>query len=244
MTHAPPRRPLVSPWFWLAFLAAGLTFLLVPAVDLGVSSLFYRAPEGFPLHRNGLLRVVHQAIEWLAWLLPAALLGLLAVAVLRPAGRFGGWRRPLVYLLLVLLLGPGLLVNGLLKEHVERARPSQVTEFGGTRQFTPPFLRTQECEQNCAFVSGHAAMGFSLLGAAFLAPPATRRRWLAAGLACGGLVGLMRIAQGGHWLSDVVFAGFFVYLVAALAHRLVFRGQAPGPDAAAQASSLRVSASP
>ncbi len=47
-------------------------------------------------------------------------------------------------------------------------------------------------------------------------PP--RRRGLGAALAFGGLVGLVRIAQGGHFLSDVVFAGLLVFGTTALLH--------------------------
>jgi len=33
-----------------------------------------------------------------------------------------------------------------------------------------------------------------------------RQFWLLTGLAVGGLIGLARIAQGGHFLSDIVFS--------------------------------------
>jgi lipid A 4'-phosphatase len=45
------------------------------------------------------------------------------------------------------------------------------------------------------------------------------RRWLWAGIALGAVVGLGRMAQGGHFLSDVVFAFWAVYLIASLCSR-------------------------
>jgi hypothetical protein len=52
---------------------------------------------------------------------------------------------------------------------------------------------------------------------------------------------MVRMAQGGHFLSDVVFAMLFTWLIAWLAHSLVFRwvpaavarARAPGPQAKA-----------
>jgi lipid A 4'-phosphatase len=63
--------------------------------------------------------------------------------------------------------------------------------------------------------SGHAALGFYF--AAF-APLLKKRRAAAtaAGVVLGALIGLGRMAQGRHFLSDVVFAYFFVSLTARL----------------------------
>jgi membrane-associated phospholipid phosphatase len=68
-------------------------------------------------------------------------------------------------------------------------------------------------------VSGHAALGFSLVAFPFLLPPGRSRRYgIAAALAFGALVGLGRMAQGAHFLSDVVYAGLLVYGTTALLH--------------------------
>ena len=42
----------------------------------------------------------------------------------------------------------------------------------------------------------------------------TRRRvWLWLGIAVGAGVSLVRITQGGHFLSDTLFAGFICYFI-------------------------------
>lgn len=235
------RRPLLAPSFWVAFLALGLAFVLFPQLDLAFSGLFYRPPEGFFLKNLWPLRFVHALVEWLSWIVPGALIALIAASALGAGRALARWRKPALYLLVVLALGPGLLVNGWLKEHVERARPSDVTEFGGARVFTPPFLPTAECRTNCSFVSGHAAMGFYAVSLAFIVPAARRRRYLVLGTATGAVVGLMRVVQGAHFLSDVVFAFFVVYFAAALARRLLYR---PEPALAVQASSRSEVGSP
>ncbi len=133
----------------------------------------------------------------------------------RPLWRFD--RKALLFVALSTALGPGLLANAVLKDHWGRARPSQVEAFGGAHRFTPAPLPAAECPRNCSFVSGHAALGFSLVAFAFLLPPGrSRRRGAAAALGFGALVGLVRIAQGGHFLSDVVWAGLVVFGVTAL----------------------------
>jgi lipid A 4'-phosphatase len=115
-----------------------------------------------------------------------------------------------------LVLGPGLLVNSLLKEHSGRARPVQTTLFGGTQAFTPAWTPADQCSTNCAFVSGHAAVAAWPVAGAFLARRrGTRRAWLAGGLLAGLAVGLGRMATGSHFLSDVVIAVLLVYLVCA-----------------------------
>ncbi len=93
----------------------------------------------------------------------------------------------------------------------------QIEAFGGPHHFTPAPLPAAECPRNCSFVSGHAALGFSLVAFALLLPPGPRRRrGIGAALAFGGVVGLARIAQGAHFLSDVVFAGLLVFGTTAL----------------------------
>jgi lipid A 4'-phosphatase len=45
------------------------------------------------------------------------------------------------------------------------------------------------------------------------APWSRRKQWLLASLGLGSAIGLMRIAQGGHFLSDVLFAGWTIWLI-------------------------------
>ena len=120
-------------------------------------------------------------------------------------------RRMAAFLLAVLFVGPGLIVNGVWKEHWGRARPFETQNFGGEHQYTPPMQPAQECDTNCSFVSGHAAMGFYWLSLAWVLK---RRYWLVVGLVLGSFVGLGRILQGNHFLSDIVFSFWTVYFSA------------------------------
>lgn len=215
------------PSHWLIGLAALLCaalFVAFPVIDLTTTSWAYRGAGKFVLDGNPLTDFVHAHLGWLAT----------ATAVLIwLVGRFtggissaGSWRRQAVYILLVLVVGPGLLVNVVFKDHWGRARPIQVENFGGPLQFSPAWIPSTQCDTNCSFVCGDSSVGFSLLAVAFLAR--RPRRWFIAAVATGATIGLMRMAQGGHFFSDVVFSFFVVYFAAWLLHRLLFPDSRPG----------------
>jgi lipid A 4'-phosphatase len=205
---------------YAALLAAAVAlFLLFPGLDLATSRLFYEPGRGFVLAHWPPATFVSAVVPWIAW----AVAALVAVAALwlylaeRPLWRFD--HKALVFIAAAMALGPGLLVNTILKDHWGRARPAQIAAFGGPHHFTPAPLPAAECANNCSFVCGHAALGFGLVAFALLLPPgAPRRRAVAAALACGAFIGLDRIALGRHFLSDVVFAGLIVYGTTAALH--------------------------
>src|SRR5215813_9473500 len=189
-----------------------MLFFFVPQVDLVTSGLFYDPERGFVLAGWPAVMLLYQGVPWIAWgTMALVATGTLCLLILgRPLWRLD--RKALVFLVASMAAGPGLLANTLLKDNWGRARPVQIEAFGGAHRFTPAPLPAAECERNCAFVSGHAAFGFSLL------PGRSRRRGVAAALAFGALVGLGRMAQGAHFLSDVVYAGLLVYGTTALLH--------------------------
>jgi lipid A 4'-phosphatase len=199
---------LRSPLLWL-FVATVLVFSLFPQIDITVSNLFRDPGSGFTVGQLFAVRVLHEgwdiAARTTAVVLFVYVLASLKWQGLAPRGR----RRAATFLLLVLLIGPGLIVNAF-KDTWGRARPVNVEELGGDRRFTPALVPSDQCRRNCAFTSGHAAFGFWWMAPAFV----DRRRrgmWLALGLALGLGIGLLRIAQGGHFVSDVLFSGWIVY---------------------------------
>ena len=217
-----------------AGVAAAALFLSWPSLDPAGARLFYVEGVGFPLSHLETMQNMSDALRALA---VGAGLALIAVLAGRAAlvgrgvgGRAARWlpgTRVAVYLLAVLIVGPGLVANSLFKENWGRARPSQTEEFGGDKTFSPPLVISDQCETNCSFVSGDASVGFALTAAGLVA--ARRKRlWIAAGLAAGSVIGLGRVAMGAHYPSDVAFAGVFVILAAALLHRLVFGARREG----------------
>lgn len=207
-----------STWLMpLLFLGAAFVFWLAPGIDLAVSEAFYVPPSGFIMRDTAWTKLFYVGSP----LLVRAWIALLLLAVLLSfTSRFRHWRRHAFFLLAVISLGPGLVVT-VLKDHWDRARPVEIVQFGGAKQFTPAWVITDQCEDNCSFVSGHASGAFSLMALAWVFPR-RRKEWLIAGAVWGAHMGLVRIAQGGHFLSDVIFAGFIVYFCAELLARWVF----------------------
>jgi len=202
-----------------AVLGVMLVLVAFPQIDLTVSGWFYRPEDGFHLKSFWLFAFILKGM-------PPLLLGVTALVVIW--GFAGDWlrlkfpalnllpemeARASAFLLASLALGPGLLVNWLLKEHWGRARPSQIAEFGGQAHYTPPLMMADQCTANCSFSSGHGALGFWVVAFALLAPPRWRTPAMVAALAFGLLVGFTRIAQGGHFLSDTVFSGLAVVAI-------------------------------
>ena len=210
------RKPAI-----LSFLAIyallGLLFFFVPEIDLGFSSLFYTPGNGFALGSRS-STIVLPFLPWVT-IAFANVLGFLLIRNLvvwrrnRQSTSHSLALRLILFLLLTLICGPGLIVNVILKEQWGRSRPYRVEAFGGEREFTAAFVTTGRCKSNCSFVSGDAAMGYYLIAFFFIA---RKRRWTIALAAytVGTAIGLVRIAQGAHFLSDVIFAGFFTFLVA------------------------------
>jgi lipid A 4'-phosphatase len=211
LTSRPPsllRAALRSPAFWL-FLLTAAVFSVFADIDLLLAARYYVPQRGFTINEYAGIRVLHEVwgdIPQYTALALALYVG--AGAVWKRLGQRGR-QRAAVFLLLALLLGPSLGVNAL-KETWGRARPKDLVEFGGSARFTPALVPSSACDHNCAFTSGHAAFGFWFMTPAFFV---RRRRWLwlAAGIALGLAMGWVRMAQGGHFLSDVLFSGWIVY---------------------------------
>jgi lipid A 4'-phosphatase len=203
--------------------AIGALLVAFPHIDLAIAGLFYDPFGGFYLRENPFVRLVFHGVPWITRTVVVCLVLFLLAAwtIWRRRALFSRQRHAALYLLLVMIIGPGLLVNAVFKDHWGRARPSQIEAFGGSKQFTRAALPTDQCEKNCSFVSGHASVGFFFLAFAFVWP---RRRvlWLAAGTGLGLGIGLVRIMQGGHFFSDVIFCGIVVYLTARALHALMF----------------------
>lgn len=202
-----------------AMLGLGAVFYLMPSLDIRAAAWFFNG-ERFD-GRRGLWGLLYEAVPYAV---KGAIVGLLALIIAVEMFKKPLWRldkRAGLYLLLALALGPGLMVNTLFKDQWGRARPAQIEQFGGDKQFTPAWVMSDQCEKNCAFVSGHASVGFYVMAFAFVLR--RRRVWLLSGIALGVLVGIARMAQGGHFLSDVLFCGFIVYWAALIAYGLVYR---------------------
>jgi lipid A 4'-phosphatase len=150
----------------------------------------------------------------------------LLLALVQPGKVARYWWRHALAWVLVVAFGVGLLVHNALKDQVGRPRPVHVQAFGGPAPYIPALQLSSHCDTNCSFVSGHAAGAFSIMAWGMLACRRRKLQWLWAGLVFGTVVGAVRMAQGGHFLSDVLFAALAVWWTHHLIGRLWIRSKA------------------
>ena len=204
------RRPIILTA--LATLAAAGVFLVFPGIDIAVAALFFDG-QGFPLLGNFIAEATRDLFQLVFTALCVLSLVALVVSIVSSRRVCGlDWRRS-AFLILSFGLGPGLLANYILKTHWGRARPNNIEFFGGDHMFTPPLIIADQCARNCSFVSGEASMAFSFLAVALLVNSPRHHHYVWIALALGGIMGLIRIGMGKHFLSDVIFAGLFTALI-------------------------------
>ncbi len=199
-------------WVPLGVLVLGTWAIRGLGLDLAVARWLHGFGRFFDTD-SGWLGVLYHWAPWPSLLLAAGALGGLAVAPWMSAAR--RYRRAALFLVLLMALGPGLLVNVILKDYTGRPRPYQSEPFGG------PFPYREAWElgppgEGYSFPSGHASTAFYWMGLFFVCWRSRRRcAWIAlgVGLAWGLVIGVVRMVQGGHFLSDVLWAGGLIYLL-------------------------------
>ncbi len=202
-------------------LAAGTWLVRSRGLDLKFQSLLY-AGAGNWLGNNS---------RWFDFIykygtLPALIVSITGLVVY-VAGFFthnlAQWRRSGLFVALVMLLGPGLLVNALFKEYWGRPRPNQLAIYGGQYAYEAPLTMDPDSPGE-AFPSGHASMGFYFFALYFIFRG--RKKNLTAWafiltLLYGFGMGLVRMVQGGHFFSDILWSGGMVWFSCALLYYLL-----------------------
>lgn len=134
------------------------------------------------------------------------------------------YARSCLVVILTVAIGPGLLVNGLLKPCWGRPRPVETSQLGGEWSYrkvwqpgTPGMGKSFPC--------GHCSMAFSVASGVAFFPfhPVLATGALVAGISYGITMGLARMVQGGHFPSDALWAGVLVLALIAGLYYLVFR---------------------
>lgn len=130
-----------------------------------------------------------------------------------------------VFIFLSIALGPGLVINSVFKPYWGRPRPREVVELGGKYPYRP-FYIPEVGAQGKSFPCGHCSVGFTY--AVFFWIFLRRRKVLAycslaGSTVFGVLMGVGRIAAGGHFFSDVVWAGLISWSICFWLYYFVLR---------------------
>lgn len=202
----------------LCSLIAALLLSQFPDIDLQISRVFF--DHGFPLRDQWWQGWFRVGVSYFLYLSMALVVGVYVLNRLSKRNWFGIDGKKICYLFLVLILGAGLIVNVILKDNFGRARPRDIEEFGGSKQFTPAFVVSRQCDTNCSFSSGDAAAAFFSLALAMALR--RRREMFAAAAVLGSLVSFSRVSSGAHFFSDTVVSFFVMLIVADVLYHYMF----------------------
>jgi lipid A 4'-phosphatase len=211
---------------WIALLTTTV-FSLMPQIDIAVSRFFMDSDGGFVVDHSPFWRATRRATLnfYTIWYIAIVVAGIWAWFTKSPA--LGLTWPKWLYLALCSIAGPLLVTNIVLKEEWGRWRPREVIDLGGSENFTSPLDLSGTCNSNCSFVSGEvSSMVMVFIALAFMT---TRLRpvFYILTAVMGGFVAFLRIGQGGHFLSDTLFAAALMMLIAAALYRLMFLGKKP-----------------
>lgn len=226
MTNSAQNR-FKNPIWWILPIAFMMIFAPWSAdVDLMVSSYFYHSGS---FDKSLFFRFIYDYGIIPGWIiLLSAVLSLIGSLFIL---RYKKLRTAAVYLILTLAIGSGVIIHGVLKDHWGRPRPKQSIEFGGNqpfRAFYEPHFN-QSAEPSKSFPSGHASMGFYFFSLIFLGYHYREKSIFWLGIILTVLLGILlsaaRIAQGGHFLSDILFSALIMWLTALFLYQWLLRKQ-------------------
>jgi lipid A 4'-phosphatase len=226
------RGPIISyRRYWLPeavvlVVLALATIVLFAATDLDLVTIrpFYH-PElerPWPVSNDPLWLFFYRSAPWITASLAVAGVALLITGVVRERSR--QLRLYGTFILLAVILGPGLIINLVLKNHWGRARPRQLVEFGGSSVYSQPLVPFRASGKS--FPCGHCSVGY-LYGIGWWVWRRSHPRWaaasLATGLAVGTLLGIGRLTDGGHYLSDAAWSALIALGIAHVLYYYVLR---------------------
>ena len=160
----------------VAVTAVVIAVALSPGVDLAVASMFYLGDRQF---LGGDVKIVQLLRFILMSVYVAACLGVVAGLIVARMNRgmwlsltFSQW----LFFALCLGVGPGVVANLALKDQSGRARPSQIVELGGTKQFSAAFRAQQSMPAQLLFRQRRSLVDVRrvLCRRKYLAPPLAR----------------------------------------------------------------------
>jgi len=206
---------------------AGLIFGLYPELDLRIAGRFYAVEDAnhntFAFRLYPPVMFARNVGLWIGTVLVATSVGALVIKLILPRRKLLMPGRAVVFLIATMILAPGLMANVILKDHWGRPRPIDITQFGGNEHFVAWWDPRGDCRANCTFVSGDVAGAFWTIAPAALAPPQWRALAYGAALGLGTGMAAIRMMAGGHFPSDVIFAGVFTFLIIWIVYALIYR---------------------
>jgi membrane-associated phospholipid phosphatase len=203
---------------------AGLLFAVFPQLDLFLARLFYNsALQRFAFSPLAGAEYVRRGAMLVAWAFAVPAIVAIVAKVIRPDKPLLISGRAVIFLLSTIFLTAIVLPDVVFKHHWGRPRPIATVEFNGSQQFKPWWDPRGADPRSTSFFSGEAATAFWTYAPAALAPAPFRPLAYLAATIFGLTTGILRMAFGAHYASDVIAAAVAAFLVTWLAHGLIYR---------------------
>jgi membrane-associated PAP2 superfamily phosphatase len=211
-------------WLYPTFLLLLIT-PFTPWLDLSIENHFYEQGNDPVTHfvNSPFNNFVYNYLSYLAF----AAVGIAGLAFLISFIRNPHWRNHSLAIMLTMIIGAGLIVHVVLKEYWGRPRPRQIENYGGNQVYHPVWKpQLNPPEPSKSFTCGHCTMGFFFFALYFVGLRTGNRylKWggLAAAIILGAMLGWARMAQGGHFFSDVIYSAYFMWIAALMMDWLVY----------------------
>ena len=213
----------------LQFLFVGTSLLLAiyPYADIWFSDLFYKGNNQFVVQHYLVGRAYFYEFIIREIMMPLIVFLLLFFPIIV---KFSGFlkKRFISYNLKLKDIGfiwtsvimLTFVVSFLLKGLWGRARPVDTTIFDGEKIFASWIFYSDQCQQNCSFVSGDATVGFFIVVLYYIT---NKQKFFYAGIIAGLLIGVLRIGSGAHFLSDVLMSFVVVNIILKINQHIFFR---------------------
>jgi membrane-associated PAP2 superfamily phosphatase len=217
--------------WWLPIICMAILAPFSSWLDLKISHAFYTWENANSFVNNTFTDFIYNYAFWPGLGLASCATAVWILSWAVPSWK--QWRSHALFLLIPAILGAWVIVHLVLKDHWGRPRPKQIIAFGGAQPFRPfyvPNLLAQP-EPSKSFPCGHCTMGFYFFVAGLLGRR-LKVRWLFWGgislaVVLGSLLGITRIAQGGHFLSDVLISALILWLTTLLCEVWIYERADP-----------------
>ncbi|MCX7698875.1 MAG: phosphatase PAP2 family protein [Candidatus Goldbacteria bacterium] len=194
-------------------------------LDIVFSSFFYNKTSGWYLFNNKIIVLLYKYGTY-----PAIIFSIFLIFVLTLQKIFKSsedLKKIAVVFLITLIFAPGIIINVLLKNYTGRPRPREIVEFNGKWEYKR-VLQLGKPGKGYSFPCGHCSMGFIFCSVYFVLR--NKRKILAnvslwTGIIYGIIMGIGRIAQGAHFLSDVIWAGGITIITSEIVYYLLFENK-------------------
>ena len=142
----------------ILFVFFTIIFIMYPTLDINISKYFI-IDDKFMSEKYTFIKVLRNNLKVMMIVIPIlSLVILLVILFFKKKFKFiKKYNLRFKFALFGFIIGPlfgcGLIANLYFKDTWGRARPSYIIEFGGEKKYSQPFIKSDQCNKNCSWIS-------------------------------------------------------------------------------------------